>query len=81
MNTDLEDVIFKVTNGSVTVIEHDWQTAVYTWNVDNTVCTAERTCFCGAKETENGTVTSETTEPTGKPEKNGSIPISSPIAI
>ena len=64
VNTDLEDVIFKVTNGSVTVIEHDWQTAVYTWSEDNTVCTAERTCFCGAKETENGTVTSETTEPT-----------------
>ena len=42
--------------------DHTWSEATYTWNTDNTVCTAERTCFCGERESENGTVTRKTAE-------------------
>ena len=64
INFDLEDVPFRSENGSVTIADHTWGAATYTWNSNHTACIAERTCACGAKETENGTVTCETIEPT-----------------
>ena len=63
-DTDLDPVTFAKNDGSVTVTAHNWSDVTYTWNDDNTSCTAERTCDCGAEESENGTVTAETTEAT-----------------
>ena len=43
---------------------HDWDKTVYTWNVDNTACTATRTCKRDKnhKETAQADVTSRTTQ-------------------
>lgn len=59
INFDLKDVPCSGETGTVTVKEHIWGDVDYTWSVDNTTCTAERSCICGGKETENGTVTSD----------------------
>jgi len=42
---------------------HTYGEVIYTWNEDNTVCTATRTCACGHTETATATVSSETTAP------------------
>ena len=45
-------------------LNHDWNEPAYTWNADNTVCTATRTCKrdAGHKETATATVTSAQTK-------------------
>ena len=45
-------------------LNHDWNAPAYTWNADNTVCTATRTCKrdAGHKETATATVTSAQTK-------------------
>ena len=63
-DTDLDPVIFAKKDGSVAVTAHSWSDVTYTWNDDNTSCAAERTCDCGAAESENGTVTAKATEAT-----------------
>ena len=64
INFDLKDVPCSAEKGAVIVKAHTWGAATYTWSTDNTTCTAERSCICGSKETENGTVTSEVSEAT-----------------
>lgn len=49
---DTTDVEFNPMDGNVSVVDHSWGEWVYTWNADNTACTAQReqTCGCGAAE-------------------------------
>lgn len=49
------------------IVGHAWGTVTYTWNEDNTACTAERVCTfdgCNAKENEEATATVVTTDAT-----------------
>ena len=49
---------------NIAPLNHDWNAPAYTWNADNTVCTATRTCKrdAGHKETATATVTSAQTK-------------------
>ena len=49
----------------IDALVHNWSEVTYSWNDDYTKCTASRTCSTsGCEETEDGTVSSETTEAT-----------------
>ena len=52
------------TSVEIAPLNHDWNAPAYTWNADNTVCTATRTCKrdAGHKETATATVTSAQTK-------------------
>ena len=52
------------TSVEIAPLNHDWNAPAYTWNADNTVCTATRTCKrdAGHKETATATVTSVQTK-------------------
>ncbi|MFU2518695.1 MAG: fibronectin type III domain-containing protein, partial [Clostridiales bacterium] len=52
------------TSVEIAPLNHDWNAPAYTWNADNTVCTATRTCKrdAGHKETSTATVTSAQTK-------------------
>ena len=52
------------TSVEIAPLNHDWNAPAYTWNADNTVCTATRTCKRdgGHKETATATVTSAQTK-------------------
>lgn len=64
IDTDLNSVEFAAKNGAVTVLDHAWSEATYTWSEGNSTCTAVRTCSCGAEETETAQAAAEVTEPT-----------------
>ncbi len=55
-DTQMQDVEFNTTDGSVTVADHTWNDWEYTWSSDYTTCTAERTMGCGCDQTEKQTV-------------------------
>ena len=52
------------TSVEIAPLNHDWNAPAYTWNADNTVCTATRTCKRDAahKKTATATVTSAQTK-------------------
>ncbi len=52
------------TSVEIAPLNHDWNAPAYTWNADNTVCTATRTCKrdAGHKKTATATVTSAQTK-------------------
>ena len=52
------------TSVEIAPLNHDWNAPAYTWNADNTVCTATRSCKrdAGHKETATATVTSAQTK-------------------
>ena len=52
------------TSVEIAPLNHDWNAPAYTWNADNTVCTATHTCKrdAGHKETATATVTSAQTK-------------------
>ena len=52
------------TSVEIAPLNHDWNAPAYTWDADNTVCTATRTCKRDAahKETATATVTSAQTK-------------------
>lgn len=57
-NSDMEDVLFRTMNGSVTVRNHAWNAPAYQWAADYSSCTAIARCNCGEtlKETVVSTV-------------------------